>query len=242
MNLNNFTLKAQEAVQEAQDIATAMQHQQIENAHILKGILASDQNVVPFLLKKMDVNLLALNGDLDKIIQTFPKVSGGQVYLSPDANTALQKALSFLKEFNDEFVSIEYVLLGMLSVNDKTATLLAEYGVTRKKLIEAIKDLRKGATVKSQTAEDTYNALNRYARNLNELAASGKLDPVIGRDDEIRRILQILSRRTKNNPILIGEPGVGKTAIAEGIAHRIIKTVDAIYESTIRYKRRNCTD
>jgi len=222
MNLNNFTLKAQEAVQEAQDIATAMQHQQIENAHILKGILASDQNVIPFLLKKMDVNLTALISDLDKIIQTFPKVSGGQVYLSSDANTALQKALSFLKEFNDEFVSIEHVLLGMLSVNDKTATLLAEYGVTRKKLIEAIKDLRKGSTVKSQTAEDTYNALNRYARNLNELAASGKLDPVIGRDDEIRRILQILSRRTKNNPILIGEPGVGKTAIAEGIAHRII--------------------
>ena len=222
MNLNNFTLKAQEAVQEAQDIASAFQHQQIENAHILKGILASDQNVVPFLLKKMDVNVAALAVDLDKIIQTFPKVSGGQVYLSSDANTALQKALSFLKEFNDEFVSIEHVLLGILSVNDKTAALLAEYGVTRKKLIEAIKDLRKGATVKSQTAEDTYNALNRYARNLNELAASGKLDPVIGRDEEIRRILQILSRRTKNNPILIGEPGVGKTAIAEGIAHRII--------------------
>jgi len=170
----------------------------------------------------MDVNLAALSGDLDKIIQTFPKVTGGQVYLSADANTALQKALSFLKEFNDEFVSIEHVLLGILSVNDKTAALLAEYGVTKKKLIEAIKDLRKGATVKSQTAEDTYNALNRYARNLNELAASGKLDPVIGRDEEIRRILQILSRRTKNNPILIGEPGVGKTAIAEGIAHRII--------------------
>jgi len=222
MNLNNFTLKAQEAVQEAQDIASGFQHQQIENAHILKGILASDQNVVPFLLKKMDVNLAALSGDLDKIIQTFPKVTGGQVYLSADANTALQKALSFLKEFNDEFVSIEHVLLGILSVNDKTAALLAEYGVTKKKLIEAIKDLRKGATVKSQTAEDTYNALNRYARNLNELAASGKLDPVIGRDEEIRRILQILSRRTKNNPILIGEPGVGKTAIAEGIAHRII--------------------
>ncbi len=222
MNLNNFTLKAQEAVQEAQDIASGFQHQQIENAHILKGILASDENVIPFLLKKMDVNVVALAGDLDKIIQKFPKVSGGQVYLSPDANTALQKALSFLKEFNDEFVSIEHVLLGILSVNDKTAALLAEYGVTKKKLIEAIRDLRKGATVKSQTAEDSYNALNRYARNLNELAASGKLDPVIGRDEEIRRILQILSRRTKNNPILIGEPGVGKTAIVEGIAHRII--------------------
>jgi len=222
MNLNNFTLKAQEAVQQAQEIAEGFQHQQIENAHILKGILAIDENVIPFLLKKMDVNVSALSVELDKIIHSFPKVSGGQTYLSADANTALQKALAYLKDFNDEFVSIEHILLGILSVNDKTSVLLAEHGVTKKKLIEAIKNLRKGSTVNSQTAEDMYNALNRFARNLNELAANGKLDPVIGRDDEIRRILQILSRRTKNNPILIGEPGVGKTAIAEGIAHRII--------------------
>lgn len=222
MNLNNFTLKAQEAVQKAQEIAESGAHPQIENAHLLKAILTIDENVVPFLLKKMDVNVEALKSDLEKTIATYPKVSGGQVYLSSDANTALQKALSFLKEFSDEFVSIEHILLGILSVNDQTSKLLGAFSVNRKNLLEAIKSLRKGSTVKSKSAEDTYNALNRYARNLNEMAASGKLDPVIGRDEEIRRILQILSRRTKNNPVLIGEPGVGKTAIAEGIAHRII--------------------
>jgi ATP-dependent Clp protease ATP-binding subunit ClpB len=222
MNLNNFTIKAQEAVQSAQDIANAAQSPQIETAHIFKGILSVDENVIPFLLKKMDVDMNALNVALETLIHSYPKVSGGQVYLSSDANTALQKALSYLKEFNDEFVSIEHILLGLLSVRDKTSKLLNEFGVNKKDLAEAIKLLRKGATVNSKTAEDTYNALNRYAKNLNELAASGKLDPVIGRDEEIRRILQILSRRTKNNPILIGEPGVGKTAIAEGIAHRII--------------------
>nr|NQU91888.1 AAA family ATPase [Bacteroidota bacterium] len=222
MNLNNFTLKAQEAVQKAQEIATGYQNPQIENAHLLKGILTIDENVIPFLLKKMDININSLNGELDKIIESYPKTTGGQVYLSSDANTALQKALSYLKDFGDEFVSIEHVFLGILAVNDKISNLLKEHGVNKKNLMEAIKELRKGSSVKSQTAEDTYNALNRYARNLNEMAASGKLDPVIGRDEEIRRILQILSRRTKNNPILIGEPGVGKTAIAEGIAHRII--------------------
>ncbi len=222
MNLNNFTLKAQEAVQKAQEIAEMGMHPQIENAHLLKAILTIDENVAPFLLKKMDVNVDALKTDLEKILATFPKVTGGQVYLSSDANVALQKALSFLKDFNDEFVSIEHILLGILSVNDQTSKLLGAFGVNRKNLMEAIKSLRKGSTVKSKSAEDTFNALNRYARNLNEMAASGKLDPVIGRDEEIRRILQILSRRTKNNPVLIGEPGVGKTAIAEGIAHRII--------------------
>ena len=222
MNLNNFTIKAQEAVQKAQEIAMGHQHPQIETSHLLKGIMSSDENVIPFLLKKMDVDINAMNSELESLINSYPKVSGGQVYLSPDSSTALQKAMSYLKEFNDEFVSIEHILLGLLSVNDKTSKLLNEFGVNRKNLLEAIKTLRKGASVKSQNAEDTYNALNRYAKNLNELAASGKLDPVIGRDEEIRRILQILSRRTKNNPILIGEPGVGKTAIAEGIAHRII--------------------
>jgi ATP-dependent Clp protease ATP-binding subunit ClpB len=222
MNLNNFTLKAQEAVQKAQEIAQASQHPQVETAHLLEGLLSIDENVIPFLLKKMDIDMNALSADLDRLLQSYARQTGGQVYLSADANTALQKALSYLKDFGDEFVSIEHVLLGILSVNDKTASLLNEHGVNRKNLIEAIKTLRKGQTVKTQNAEDTYNALNRYARNLNELAASGKLDPVIGRDEEIRRILQILSRRTKNNPILIGEPGVGKTAIAEGIAHRII--------------------
>jgi ATP-dependent Clp protease ATP-binding subunit ClpB len=222
MNLNNFTLKAQEAVQKAQEIAQVSQHPQVETAHLLEGLLSIDENVIPFLLKKMDIDMNALTADLDRLLQTYARQTGGQVYLSADANTALQKALSYLKDFGDEFVSIEHVLLGILSVNDKTASLLNEHGVNRKNLLEAIKTLRKGQSVKTQNAEDTYNALNRYARNLNELAASGKLDPVIGRDEEIRRILQILSRRTKNNPILIGEPGVGKTAIAEGIAHRII--------------------
>ncbi|MFW5705642.1 MAG: ATP-dependent Clp protease ATP-binding subunit, partial [Bacteroidota bacterium] len=222
MNLNKFTLKAQEAVQKAQEIATGMQHPQIENAHLLKGILAIDENVIPFLLKKMDVDLSLLNTGLERLLESFSRQSGGQVYLSSDASTALQKALSFLKDFGDEFVSIEHILLGLLSVKDKTSALLNENGVNRQNLLNAIKELRKGASVKSQTAEDTYNALNRYANNLNEMAAGGKLDPVIGRDEEIRRILQILSRRTKNNPVLIGEPGVGKTAIAEGIAHRII--------------------
>ncbi|HZK07302.1 MAG TPA: ATP-dependent chaperone ClpB [Bacteroidales bacterium] len=222
MNLNNFTLKAQEVVQKAQEIAQASQHPQIETAHLLKGLLLIDENVIPFLLKKMDVDMNALTADLDRLLLTYARQTGGQVYLSADANTALQKALSYLKDFGDEFVSIEHVLLGILSVNDKTADLLNQYGVNRKNLPEAIKTLRKGQTVQTQNAEDTYNALNRYALNLNELAASGKLDPVIGRDEEIRRILQILSRRTKNNPIIIGEPGVGKTAIAEGIAHRII--------------------
>lgn len=222
MNLNNFTIKAQESIQKAQDIASGLQHPQIENAHILKGILSVDENVIPFLLKKMDVDINAINTDLERLLQSYPKVSGGQVYLSPDANTALQKALSYLKTFGDDFVTIEHILLGILSVNDKASTILKEHGVDRQALIQTIKELRKGSGVKSQSAEDTYNALSRYARNLNELAAAGKLDPVIGRDEEIRRILQILSRRTKNNPVLIGEPGVGKTAIAEGIAHRII--------------------
>jgi ATP-dependent Clp protease ATP-binding subunit ClpB len=222
MNFNNFTIKSQEAVQKATEIAAAKQHQAIETSHLLKGMLMVDENVVPYLLKKLNVNTDIFEKALDRILDSYPKVSGGEQYLSGDANKALQKATALAQEFKDEFVSIEHLLLGILSVNDSTSRLLKDNGVTEKELKAAIRQLRKGSVVNSQTAEDTYNSLNKYARNLNELARTGKLDPVIGRDGEIRRVLQILSRRTKNNPILIGEPGVGKTAIAEGLAHRII--------------------
>lgn len=223
MNFNNYTIKAQEAIQKASEIATGNQQQSIETAHLLKALLVVDENVVSHLLKKLNVNVKHVDDELDKQIATFPKVSGSNIYLSSSANTALQKAQSYLKEFKDEFVSIEHILLGILNAGDKTASLLKDQGITEKDLKKAISDLRGNARVTDQNAEATYNALNKYARNLNEFAESGKLDPVIGRDDEIRRVIQILSRRTKNNPILVGEPGVGKTAIAEGIAHRIIK-------------------
>lgn len=222
MDFNKFTLKSQEAVQQAQQIAMENQHQAIEVGHLLKGIFNVDENVTPYILKKLNVNIPVVVQALDKIISTYPKVTGGQQHLSSNASIALQKALSYLKEFADEFVSIEHLLLGIISTKDNASQLLKDSGVNEKELIAAIKDLRKGSKVTSATQEDTYNALNKYAKNLNELARNGKLDPVIGRDDEIRRVLQILSRRTKNNPILIGEPGVGKTAIAEGLAHRII--------------------
>jgi len=223
MNFNNFTIKAQEAVQKASEIAEGNQQQAVENAHLLKGLLLVDENVVTYLLKKLNVNLNRLNETLDQQIASFPKVSGSNVYLSSDANSALQKAQSYLKEFKDEFVSVEHILLGILAANGKTGAALKDAGVTEKDLKKAIIELRGNSKVTDQNAEATYNALNKYARNLNEYAESGKLDPVIGRDDEIRRVIQILSRRTKNNPILVGEPGVGKTAIAEGIAFRIIK-------------------
>jgi ATP-dependent Clp protease ATP-binding subunit ClpB len=222
MNFNNFTIKSQEAVQKATEIAAGKQNQAIETAHLLKGMLMVDENVIPYLLKKVNVNPDVFIPALDRILDAFPTVSGGDQFLSNDATKAIQKATALSQESKDEFVSLEHLLLGILSVNDKTSRLLKENGVTEKDLKTAITQLRKGATVNSQNAEDTYNALEKYARNLNELARSGKLDPVIGRDEEIRRVLQILSRRTKNNPILIGEPGVGKTAIAEGLAHRII--------------------
>lgn len=222
MNFNNFTIKSQEAVQKAMEIAAAQQNQAIETSHVLKGMLLVDENVIPYLLKKLDVNLDVFSPALDRILDSYPKVSGGDQYLSNDATKALQKATALSQESKDEFVSLEHLLLGILSVNNSTSRLLKEQGVTEKDLKTAIRELRKGETVKSQNAEETYNALEKYARNLNDLARNGKLDPVIGRDDEIRRVLQILSRRTKNNPILIGEPGVGKTAIAEGLAHRII--------------------
>jgi len=223
MNFNNFTIKSQEAVAKATEIATAKQNQAIETSHLLKGMLMVDENVIPYLLKKLNVNLDSFTAALDRIVDSYPKVSGGgEQYLSNDATKALQKATALAQEFKDEFVSIEHLLLGILSVNDSSSRLLKDNGATEKDLKTAIRQLRKGSTVNSQTAEETYNSLNQFARNLNDLARTGKLDPVIGRDEEIRRVLQILSRRTKNNPILIGEPGVGKTAIAEGLAHRII--------------------
>jgi len=222
MNLNNFTIKSQEAIQKATEIATAKQNQSIEPSHLLKGILMVDENVAPYLLRKLNVNLDIFSKELDKSIDSLPKVIGGQQYLSPNSSRALQKATEIASEFKDEFISIEHLLLSILTLNDVTSRLLQNCGVTEKDLRSAIKQLRKGSTVNSQTAEETYNSLNKYAINLNDMARKGKLDPVIGRDEEIRRVLQILSRRTKNNPILIGEPGVGKTAIAEGLAHRII--------------------
>ncbi len=222
MNLNNFTIKSQEAIQQAQQIALGMQHQSIETGHILKGIMEVDENVTPFILKKLGVNVSIFKQALDKIIESYPKVSGGDQYLSQNANKAIQKASGLIKEFGDEYVSIEHLLLGLLTGSDSVAQLLKDNGVKEKEMKAAIQELRKGEKVTSQSQEETYNSLNKYAKNLNELAKENKLDPVIGRDEEIRRVLQILSRRTKNNPILIGEPGVGKTAIAEGLAHRII--------------------
>jgi ATP-dependent Clp protease ATP-binding subunit ClpB len=222
MNLNNFTIKSQEAIRKGTGIAAAKQNQAVETPHILKGMLLVDENVIPYLLRKLQVNPETFIPALDRLIDAYPTVSGGEQYLSNDATKVLQKATAISQEFKDEFVSLEHLLLSILSANDTSSRLLKENGVTEKDLRTAILQLRKGSTVHSQDAEETYNALSKYSRDLNGLARSGKLDPVIGRDEEIRRVLQILSRRTKNNPILIGEPGVGKTAIAEGLAHRII--------------------
>ncbi len=222
MNFNQFTIKAQEAVQKALEIASGYQNQAIEPVHLLKGILTIDEQVIPYLLKKLNVNVLIINTTLDKILESNPKVAGGNPYLSQDSNNVLLNATNCLKEFSDEYVTLEILLLGILKGNETASKLLKDNGITEKDLKAAIQEMRKGSQAKSATSEDTYNALNKFARNLNDLARSGKLDPVIGRDEEIRRVLQILSRRTKNNPILIGEPGVGKTAIAEGLAHRIV--------------------
>ena len=223
MNFKNYTIKAQEAIQKASEIALGNQQQAIEPAHLMKALLAVDENIVSHLLKKLDVNIHYLGAEIDKQVESFPKVSGSQVYLSTTSTAVLKKASSYLKEFNDEFVSIEHLLLGLLAAGDTVGSLLKDQGATEKNLKLAIKELRGNNRVNDQNAEATFNALEKYANNLNEFAESGKLDPVIGRDEEIRRVMQILSRRTKNNPILVGEPGVGKTAIAEGIAHRIIK-------------------
>jgi len=222
MNFNKFTIKAQEALNNASDLAKANRQQSIEVAHLLKAMLYTDDAVLPYLFKKCGLNIDVIQKTLDSIISSFPKVSGGDIYLSHGSKEVLTKAFNHLKTFNDEFVAIEHILLAILGESDQASQLLKDKGLHEKMLIAAIKEMRKGASVNSQTAEQTYNALERYAVNLNQLASSGKLDPVIGREEEIRRVLQILSRRTKNNPILIGEPGVGKTAIAEGLAHRII--------------------
>ncbi len=222
MNLNNFTIKSQEAIEQAVQIALQNGQQSIETAHILKSLLANDENVIPFLFKKLGINQKQIETAVDAIIKGYPKVNGGNPYLSNSSNQLLIKAQSYLKEFGDEFVAVEHILLALLNNKDSIANLLKDAGVKETELKKAIKELRGSSKVTSQTAEEQYNALNKYAKNLNELAQQGKLDPVIGRDEEIRRVLQILSRRTKNNPVLIGEPGVGKTAIAEGLAHRII--------------------
>ena len=223
MNFNNFTIKAQEAVQTAQQIAQQYGHQELHNEHFFKAIEQVDENVLPFLFKKLNINREQLNKQLDAALQSFAKVSGGDMGISRDASTMLNEAVNIAKKWNDEYVSLEHLILAIFKSNSKIAQALKNQGVSEKELEKAIQELRKGERVTSASAEDTYNSLNKYAKNLNQLADSGKLDPVIGRDEEIRRVLQILSRRTKNNPMLVGEPGVGKTAIAEGLAHRIVK-------------------
>lgn len=220
--MNNYTIKSQEAIQRAQQLAQELGHQQIENEHIFKAIFEVDENVTPYLLQKLNVNVGLLQQILAKTLESFPKVSGGDIMIGREANKALNEASTIAKKMNDEYVSIEHLVLAIFESKSKIAQVLKDQGVTRKDLEAAIAELRNGDRVTSQSAEETYNSLNKYAKNLNQLAKDGKLDPVIGRDEEIRRILQILSRRTKNNPILVGEPGTGKTAIAEGLAHRIV--------------------
>ncbi|MGS4344257.1 ATP-dependent chaperone ClpB [Myroides odoratus] len=223
MNLNNFTIKSQEALQRAQVIVQGLGQQEIENEHLFKAILEVDENVTPFILKKLNINIEAFQSALTAAIQRFPKVEGGQIGLSRAAATALTEAQAIATKMKDEYVSIEHLLLAIFKSKSTVAQMLKDQGATEKQLEAAIQEIRNGARVTSASAEETYNSLNKYANNLTQLAYEGKLDPVIGRDEEIRRVLQILSRRTKNNPMLIGEPGVGKTAIAEGLAHRIVQ-------------------
>ena len=222
MNSNKFTIKSQEAIQHSQQLVQSLGQQQIENEHIFKAIFEVDENVAPFILKKLQVNVPLFLQLLDSVIKNFPKVSGGEIQLSRSTNTSLNEAEIIAKKMNDEFVAIEHLLLAIFNTKSKVAQILKDQGVTEKNLKAAIDELRKGERVTSASAEETYNSLNKYAKNLNDLARNSKLDPVIGRDEEIRRVLQILTRRTKNNPMLVGEPGVGKTAIAEGLAHRIV--------------------
>ena len=223
MNLNNFTIKSQEAVQQAVQLATQNGQQAIEAVYLLKGVIMTGESVTNFIFQKLGVNIQNLNRVLDAQISSLPKVSGGEPYLSSEANTVLQKAIGYSSKMGDQYVSLEAIILALFTEKSTASQILKDAGMTENELRQAIEELRKGNKVTSQSAEDTYDALGKYAINLNERARSGKLDPVIGRDDEIRRVLQILSRRTKNNPILIGEPGVGKTAIAEGLAHRIVR-------------------
>jgi ATP-dependent Clp protease ATP-binding subunit ClpB len=223
MNTNNFTIKAQEVLQQAQQIALERQHQRIGLAHLLRGMLDKDQQTIPHLLKKQGANLVAISAALDSMLDGNAKVEGGETYFSREAGQALTHANTYLKTFNDEYVALEHILLGILKTKDSVSQLLKDSGVTEKGIIAAVQDLRKGSRVTSNSGDSNYQALSKYATNLNERAKSGKLDPVIGRDEEIRRLLHILARRTKNNPILVGAPGVGKTAIVEGLAHRIIQ-------------------
>ncbi|MFO8235243.1 MAG: ATP-dependent chaperone ClpB [Bacteroidales bacterium] len=222
MNLNNFTIKSQEAIQKAFSIAEGYQNQAVEPGHLLKGLMSEGESVVDYLLKKLNVNTNNLNDILDSILESYPKVSGGEPYLSNNASKSLREAMNYSRDFGDKFVSVEHILLGLLKAGDNVSQLLKDSGINEKELKKATEEMRQGSKVDSQTAEDRFDALNRFAINLIESARNNKLDPVIGRDEEIRRILQILSRRTKNNPVLIGDAGVGKTAIAEGIAHRIV--------------------
>ncbi|MCT4698715.1 ATP-dependent chaperone ClpB [Tenacibaculum haliotis] len=223
MNLNNYTIKSQETIQKAQQLAQSNGNQQIENEHIFKALFVVDENVLPFILKKLSINISVLQQILDKQLESFSKVTGAELMLSREANKTLNEANIIAKKMNDEYVSIEHLILAIFKSKSQISQVLKDQGVTEKGLKTTIDELRKGERVTSQSAEETYNSLNKYANNLNKLAQDGKLDPVIGRDEEIRRLLQILSRRTKNNPILVGEPGTGKTAIAEGLAHRIIR-------------------
>jgi len=222
MNFNNYTIKSQEAIQRAQQLAQGLGQQDIQVEHIFKGIQEVDNNVLPFILKKLQVNTTTLNQAVEKALASYPKVQGGQMSLSRTAGEVLTEASNIAKKMNDEYVSVEHLLLAIFKIKNQVGQALKEQGVTEKEFEKVIAELRKGERVTSASAEDTYNSLNKYAKNLTQLAHSGKLDPVIGRDEEIRRVLQILSRRTKNNPMLVGEPGVGKTAIAEGLAHRIV--------------------
>ena len=223
MNFNNFTTKSQEAVQQAIDLAQAKSQQIIEPAHLLMGVMMKGEDVVQFLFGKTGIQPSVIQSAVEQIIAGYPRVSGGEPYFSRETNEVLQKAIDYSSRAGDQFVTLEYILFALLHVNSQVSKLLKDAGATEKDLQSAINELRKGAKASSSSAEETYNSLNKYAINLNEQARAGKLDPVIGRDEEIRRVLQILSRRTKNNPILIGEPGVGKTAIAEGLAHRIVR-------------------
>jgi ATP-dependent Clp protease ATP-binding subunit ClpB len=223
MNLNNYTLKAQEAIQQAQQIAQGFEHQQITNAHILKALFEIDENVLPFILNKFGINIALFQKTLDAIILSNTKVHGGDIFLSRQATKTLNDAANLAKKMKDEYIAIEHLLMAMLLAKDEISQLMKDNGINENELSSAINELRKGTKVSSPSQEETYHSLEKYANNLNRMANEGKLDPVIGRDEEIRRILQILSRRTKNNPILVGEPGTGKTAIAEGLAHRLIK-------------------
>jgi len=222
MNFNQYTIKAQEAIQKASEIASGKQQQIIETGHLLKAVLLSDENITQFFYKKLGINRALLESKLEEYINGYPKSTGQQPYLSNDAAAALQRAERALTTFKDSYVAIEHILIGILGGKDKVAVLMKDAGFVEKDLIAAIKEMRGGSTVTDQNAEAKYQSLARYSKNLTELARQGKIDPVIGRDEEIRRVLQILSRRTKNNPILLGEPGVGKTAIVEGLAQRIV--------------------